>query len=492
MFNITSSFNFKKSSTILFSALSSTLLFFSACGEYGAQEEGHLIDSAIEGVEFTTESGSGTTDNKGTFTYSKADQSITFKVGSLVIAKDFTLSKLNSDGNILPTDIVDVQRDNTTDKRLVKLLRVIQSLDDDNNASNGILITDNTKGYLAENINIIDANMSKLEDIVENAQKRLKTQTEAVEHFKKTLDAITPKTIPATNPKSNPGVNPGTKPPIGKTASVPFITVWKTQPDNNDITIYIDPNYNYNYTVDWGDGDIIDNLSDSITHEYASAGEHIVKISGYFPAIKMIIKNNPQEISAERGNNAMQLLKITQWGNTNWSSFNKAFALCSNLDVTATDVPDLSSVESTQGMFWKANKLTGNDSFNKWNMSNVTTMESMFQEASNFNQSLTNWNVSKVTNMKLLFNGTKFNQPLNNWKVDNVTNMFAMFHTATDFNQPLDKWNVSKVTDMTFMFFSATSFKDQNLSSWDVSSVDQSSHDNFIDSSAGNTPPNWN
>jgi surface protein len=143
-------------------------------------------------------------------------------------------------------------------------------------------------------------------------------------------------------------------------------------------------------------------------------------------------------------------------------------------------------------MFWKANKLTGNDSFNKWNMSNVTTMESMFQEASNFNQSLTNWNVSKVTNMKLLFNGTKFNQPLNNWKVDNVTNMFAMFHTATDFNQPLDKWNVSKVTDMTFMFFSATSFKDQNLSSWDVSSVDQSSHDNFIDSSAGNTPPNWN
>jgi surface protein len=492
MFNITSNFNFKKSSTILFSALSSTLLFFSACGEYGVQEEGHLIDSAIEGVEYATENGSGVTDNKGTFTYSKADQSITFKVGGLVIAKDFTLSKLNSDGNILPTDIVDVQRDNTTDKRLIKLLRVIQSLDDDNNASNGILITDNTKGYLAESINLIDANMSKLEAVVENAQKRLKTQTEAVEHFKKTLDAITPKTIPATNPKSNPGVNPGTKPPIGKTASVPFITVWKTQSDNDGVTIYIDPNYNYNYTVDWGDGDIIDNLSDSITHEYANAGEYIVKISGNFPAMKMIIKNNPREISAQRRDNAMQLLKVTQWGDTSWSSFNKAFALCANLDINATDIPDLSSVESTQGMFWRANSLIGNDSFNKWNMSNVTNMESMFQEAGKFNQSLTNWNVSNVTNMKQLFFGTKFNQPLNNWKVDNVTNMYAMFRMATNFNQPLNNWNVSKVIDMSFMFKSAVSFRDQNLSSWDVSSVDQYSHEEFIDSSAGNILPNWN
>ena len=51
-----------------------------------------------------------------------------------------------------------------------------------------------------------------------------------------------------------------------------------------------------------------------------------------------------------------------------------------------------------------------------------------------------------------------FNQPLNKWNVSKVTDMESMFSGATSFNQPLNKWNVSKVTDMSYMFGGATSF----------------------------------
>ena len=89
-----------------------------------------------------------------------------------------------------------------------------------------------------------------------------------------------------------------------------------------------------------------------------------------------------------------------------------------------------------------------------WDTSNVTNMESMFEEASSFNQPLNDWNVSNVTNMRSMFsNATSFNQPLNDWNVSNVTDMCYMFRNATAFNQPLNDWNVSNVTSMFYMFF---------------------------------------
>ena len=64
-----------------------------------------------------------------------------------------------------------------------------------------------------------------------------------------------------------------------------------------------------------------------------------------------------------------------------------------------------------------------------------------------------NWDVSNVTNMSRMFEDAEsFNQPLNNWDVSNVTTMIDMFLGATSFNQPLNNWNVSNVTDMDSMF----------------------------------------
>lgn len=105
-----------------------------------------------------------------------------------------------------------------------------------------------------------------------------------------------------------------------------------------------------------------------------------------------------------------------------------------------------------------------------WDVSNVVTIESMFEDNHGFNQPLNGWDVGNVTNMRSVFNATVFDQPLNSWNTSKVENMEAMFTCAESFNQPLNEWNVKNVTDMTEMFFQAKNF-DQNLGDWNISNV---------------------
>ena len=118
-----------------------------------------------------------------------------------------------------------------------------------------------------------------------------------------------------------------------------FITVWETTTDNESITIPTATDATYNYSVDWGDGTVESGLTGDATHTYATAGTYDVSITGTFPRI----------FFNYTGDNT-KILGVKQWGNQAWSSMERAFSGCSNLNITANDVPDLTNVSSMRSM----------------------------------------------------------------------------------------------------------------------------------------------
>lgn len=186
---------------------------------------------------------------------------------------------------------------------------------------------------------------------------------------------------------------------------------------------------------------------------------------------------NFQRIIIDEGADRNRLTQITQWGSIAWTSMQNAFGGffggCSNLQVTATDIPNLSGVISVRGMFQRCTNLNSPNNINTWNTASVTNMSYMFSGASAFNQDIGGWNVSNVTNMTNMFAGaSSFNQNIGGWDVGNVTNMSSMLASAAMFNQNIGNWDVSNVTNMENMFsYSMTGSFNQDIGNWDVSNV---------------------
>lgn len=130
---------------------------------------------------------------------------------------------------------------------------------------------------------------------------------------------------------------------------------------------------------------------------------------------------------------------------------------------------DVSNVTTMKSMFASIQA-----DLSYWDVSNVTDMSNMFS-ATYVDVNISNWNVSNVTNMFRMFNGSDFNYNINEWDVSNVTNMGGMFSENAVFNQPLDNWDTSNVVWMDYMFQKAESFN-QNINEWDVSSVYSIAH----------------
>ena len=78
---------------------------------------------------------------------------------------------------------------------------------------------------------------------------------------------------------------------------------------------------------------------------------------------------------------------------------------------------------------------------------------------------------SMVTTLAgLFFNNQTFNQNISSWDVSAVNDMSMMFSGASSFNQSLGAWDVSNVSNMQSLFYNATEFN-QPIGSWDVSNV---------------------
>ena len=242
-----------------------------------------------------------------------------------------------------------------------------------------------------------------------------------------------------------------------------FITTWQISPGSeNDrrITIPIHADSSYRYTVNWGEGPEDTTIYTSTilaTHIYPNVATttYKVTITGKFPHIYF---NN--------GEDSNKIISIDQWGNNRWDSMESAFFGCSNLGYTAKDTPDLSQVTDMSHMFQEATLFNGD--IGDWDVNNVTDMSNMFDSATVFNDDIGGWDVDKVTNMRFMFSGAReFNQNIGGWKVGEVTDMSFMFESALAFNQNIGSWDdVSNVTDMRSMFSGASAFN-QNIGGWD-------------------------
>ncbi|MEA3412508.1 MAG: hypothetical protein U9R74_13355 [Pseudomonadota bacterium] len=94
--------------------------------------DGHFVDSAVEGISYSSAGLAGTTDTEGVYQYEEGAL-ISFYIGDLHIGEAVGASVLT------PVDLVQDARDET-DTVVTNVSRFLQTLDDDGDASNGILI----------------------------------------------------------------------------------------------------------------------------------------------------------------------------------------------------------------------------------------------------------------------------------------------------------------------------------------------------------------
>jgi peptidoglycan/xylan/chitin deacetylase (PgdA/CDA1 family) len=136
------------------------------------------------------------------------------------------------------------------------------------------------------------------------------------------------------------------------------------------------------YKIDWGDG-TIETRTGTATHTYAVPGIYITKV---YPGLNYIRYAN--------GSDRLKLLAIINWGTIKWTSFQDAFWGCENLELQATDYPDLSTVAVFQRAFMGCTNFKGHESMKSWNMTNATNTQNMFS-TSGFNTDVSNWRFSR-------------------------------------------------------------------------------------------------
>jgi len=253
-----------------------------------------------------------------------------------------------------------------------------------------------------------------------------------------------------------------------------FITTWETTSIDESITIPTENStVDYDFTVDWGDGttEDISGRDPDPSHTFDEAGTYTVEITGTFPRI--FLDACSSSICDGDEENARRLQTIDQWGDIKWESMDSAFQGAENLTYNASDAPDLSGVTDMSRMFEDA--ISFNGDIGGWDVSTVASMRHMFKLAENFNnggsESINEWDVSSVSSMQDMFSGaSSFNQDIGSWDTGNVVVMRRMFSDASSFNQDIGNWDTGNVVAMRRMFGNASSFN-QDISGWDTGSV---------------------
>ncbi|MEA3384830.1 MAG: Ig-like domain-containing protein, partial [Campylobacterota bacterium] len=177
------------------------LLFFNGCSSGESTHSttqlndvlsARFVDSNVSGVEYINQDTNikGTTDKNGSFSYVE-NTKVIFKIGGITLG-EMNTTNIQNDSVIYPTDILALDINETNNTKTLKLIRMLQSLDTDNNPYNGIdinssiatLLENSTLDFRSDLLTIEDLN-STLSDI----NKTFVSQDDALIHYEYTLQS---------------------------------------------------------------------------------------------------------------------------------------------------------------------------------------------------------------------------------------------------------------------------------------------------------------
>ena len=246
-----------------------------------------------------------------------------------------------------------------------------------------------------------------------------------------------------------------------------------------------DTAYTYNYTVDWGDGNV-SSYTGSAIHTYSSVGDFEIKVSGTCPYfyLEWPSKN--------------YLLDIIQWGDLEFKSLKQTFKQCRNLGnptgdtqlpgipLTTIDTPTFADDFEPDGLYeWcDENYFTSIPNINNWIIpQTLTSLERCFYRLRWWDDSVANWDVSYVDNFKSMFESCRLwkngGDDLKDWKPGKnhsgdltFENMFYYCEEIVDielWKQDLYLSNINFLNTK-LMFYYCRKWK-LSLEDWDNTSV---------------------
>jgi surface protein len=240
-----------------------------------------------------------------------------------------------------------------------------------------------------------------------------------------------------------------------------FVSTWDTTQAGSASDTVVLPLLSggtYSGTIDWGDGNTSALSYANRSHTYAAGGIYTITISG----------TTLQGWTFQNAGDKAKITEISNWGLFDFTE-TRTFQGCTNMDITATDVPNISGTDFTSN-FYNADGITTVQDWSGWNMSGVTNYTNCFAENGSFNGNLDNWVHSSVTSVsKMFLNATSFNSDLDTWDVSGVTTWTEFARGATSFNGDVSNWTPSGA--MTSAFLSCSAFTGIGCSTWDTSGV---------------------
>ncbi len=248
----------------------------------------------------------------------------------------------------------------------------------------------------------------------------------------------------------------------------PMVTTWRVGDGgfgdgDNSISLPLVSGYDYNFTVNWGDGtssEITSDTDSDITHIYAIAGDYTVTIDGLAEAWSF-----GNDVLSDKD----KIISVDNFGAMGWIDLSGAFYGCSNL--TSFVGGDTSNVTNMSSMFHENSSLVSLD-LSHFDTSKVVDMSTMFKDSIISNLNISSFDTSSVLNMTEMFR----NLPLtvldvSHFNTSNVTNMTGLFYGLLVASLNLSNFETSNVTTMALMFKNMPNLVNLDLTSFDTSSV---------------------